>query len=1282
MPVALQNYIEQLRKSEKQRRRLYQTIVSLSLLVTFAVFWALKITGIGVAGEAFCGKDEHAHSQECSNPCPLEEHIHDESCYSNIYADLETEDDWEKPLKDIAKGPTVKENLILVAKSQLGYTESTLNFQVDAQGVRRGITRYGQWYGTPYGDWSATFASFCLYYAGARNVPMGAGPEALRISWETAGLFRSTSSGTPQAGNLLFLNKDTSTQGADAVAVITEVSSTTVTVIEGNLEDTVQTVEYLRNDPAIMGFGMVPNPDAVVTVTPAPNYASYCTLWLDGTDGGLGYLSGSPNTSNAARVGSVVRLPASWTSPSKYSYVLRGWYDVVNNRYYPAGGEMTVTGNTVLYADWVAATYDLGVFTAQVADTVSTNSFITTHMFDYNYLFNVQSADVNVSVTGSSHSETWNMVGSGNVDYGSTQTLNFIFVDNDGEGRLCIPGGRTDQNRYHDATTVTSGIYSSKLGDMLFNPDTAFDPKTGQGIMGKTYLGTGDHLFQLMSDPNDEHYGYYYYDSKKNAASYNQTNGRFYVYEYLSATSDSIGGAYSDFLPLNSPYANTNGKNTATYTFDGHSGEYQGVTHCRFDSKYDSGDYNSTGNVSADYAYGLRSDISFYLPNDPGQGGNKDLHGNDVQFQFSGDDDLWVLVDGVLVLDIGGIHQAVNGNINFSTGQITVNGVAQPGLAELGIGAGDHTLTILYLERGSSMSNCSIYFNLAPRFSLEMQKEDVLTQQLLNGTEFSVYLDHVCTVPAELWGSEDEYRQDLADGVLDQSRNTFVVKDGAASLWGLGSGNTYYIKETGPPAVEGYGLPKGVIRLTLDKEGVATYNIEVLPDAQGNQPSAGFTVHGAHIDEEIKKVYFVVTNAPESVVETTTVQVIKRWEDNKDHSEDYIRAYLTVTDPDGTVRRIREVTLSDENEWTYIWTGLPKYDYDALQKVQYGVVESYESGYYSTVREITEIVITKTQWAESLSFQNGKTYLLKTGNGYLSTLDGNADTGYKWVNEETAKTSPAALWTASTNGTTVKLTNGLGQTITFYYNGGNATDFFATSDPPNQQSRQEFSYSNRDGGLQIFYKQGSTNYYLTGSMNSSGKFGYSTNAYSSLLFTPICEITTTEVRQVEDWAYQITNTPLPSANETSVSVKKEWSVPAGYGEALYQEFVVTVRLFANGENTGRSVTLTLKNGWQDAFLGLPYKDEEGNVIVYTVDEVWEKDFWSTHYGEITVKNGSGGTPPTYSAVITNKYHPGGPVLPATGSFARLAYILCGSAILLGTLVYGIASRRKGERRVK
>ena len=1400
-----------------------------------------------VTGETELGCGEtasavHTHTDACyevADACVLEEHIHEASCYSNIDADLETEDDWEYSLRDVTEETSTARMLVSVARSQLGYTESTLNFEVDFHGIRRGITRYGQWYGNPYGDWSAMFVSFCLHYAGAADLPANAGPESMRLEWDEAGLYEPADTGVPQPGSLIFLRLDgyADAEQADvaseyindtattAVAIITDVNEDSITIIQGDWNDTVSERMVAIYDPAILGYGLVPecspfalktmatgdltylanslyytgnvnetftsgksfvlyvesdgayyalgsqpasgieqsvkaipimiendgsiytdigNPDSLlwnftqsdnnyiiqnvatgrylhpggdpgviysrdwsdavqnsgtggIKIVHPDNNHNYgiCyninlqqfevrsknnastlylgvteryTVWLDGTDGGLGHLTGSPNTAYNVQLGSTMELPTEWVSPDKYSYKLRGWYDVTNAKYYLPGAEMEITGNAVLYADWVASTYDIGAFNAKVADTVSTNSFITTHVFDYNYLINLHSVNAEATITATNHSETWSMVTSGTVNHGNQETLDFVFIDNETGGLLCMPNNRSNHNIYPGEGVVTPNIYSAALGEILFSTSNCFDPETGEGILGKTYLGTGDHLFQIMDDPANEHYGYYYYDSKHNAASYNQSNDRFYVYEYLEGTSDAIGSTNSDFLPLNSPYANLNGKTVGTYNYDGVDGEYAGVPHYRYDSKYNSGNYNSVNNVQTDYAYGMRTDIKFYLPNNPGSGGNKDLYGNDMQFQFSGDDDLWVLIDGQLVLDIGGIHGAEEGMIDFSTGQVTVQGNLQTSLMNLDITSGDHTLSILYLERGSSLSNCSIYFNLAPRYGLQIQKEDVLTQELLDGTQFTVYEDLACTNPAELWESEEAYNQGIV------SRSTFTVTNGIAELWGLGSGNTYYIKETAAPGAEGYGLTQGVIRLTIERAGLATYDVDVVADSAGNEPSKGYTVHGIEIDEETRTVYIVVTNAPETVTETTTVQVLKKWEDTISHSSDYITAYLTVTDPDGSVRRIREIVLSDENNWHYTWTNLPKYDYETMTEVEYGIEEAYESGYYSTVRKITEIELTTTEWAEATSFQNGESYILKNSNGYLSTTSA-SDTKLKWVDEATARNSSLALWKATISGGKYKFTNGAGHILTFYYGSGSSSRyFFATTNSENYQS---FSIRDAGSGLRFYLNRYNSNYYMGTLNTSNGRISTTTNQNSGMILTPMKKISTTDIQDVEDWAYQITNTPLAANNETSVTVNKVWDIPEGYDSNLYQEYAVTVRLLANGVNTGRTVTLNLKNNWQGSFLGLPYADESGNVISYSVEEAWEQEKWIARYGEVTASDGN---PPVYSVTITNNYHPGGPELPATGSLARLMYKLCGLLIMAGSLIWYYGQRRRYERR--
>ena len=1419
MKERAQFYIEQARARSKLRSGIHQVALAFSLLVILSVFWSLKLTGITIAGDAFCGKPEHIHSQKCSDNCAMTAHIHDRTCYSDIRADVEGAVDWRMSMLGWIPNGVTADDVVTIAQSQVGYQESVKNFQVDPLGVRRGITRYGQWYGNPYGDWSAMFVAFCLHHAGVETVPTNAGPQAMQLQWEKAGLYRPASYYTPRKGDVLFLAKNGS--AINAVAIITGFENGMISVIEGDLDRQVREANYSVNDRTVQGYGLLPDRSAPIVlpaagdagfakttaynqqlfndqncfvfyttvngqhyafdgggaavpinidsngnitanipdpsvllwtasgsnntytiqnlstgrymhaytadgggvtttsaytstlvstgsgirvrsnreyakldtasgqfvVTSTANQAaifylgvtSRYTFWLDGTSGGQGQLGGSDNKSFSVTGGSRFTLPTTWKSPVKYEQTLRGWYDVTNRKYYAPGDEVEVTGNAVFYADWVAATYDIGKYNAQVSDTVSTNAFITTHVFDYNYLFNVLSANPNITVNASSHTETWSMVQNGTVVHNGQESLEFVFVDYDGSSRLPDMSNRNDPNNYLGEGIVTPGIYTSELGQILFGTDNALDPATGQGVIGKTYLGTADHLFHLMTDPNDPHYGYYYYDSARNAAAFNQSDGRFYVYDYLCATTDSVnGGIMSDFLPFNSPYANTAGKTIPTYNYNGENGEYAGVPHYRYDAKYSEG----TNHVATNYAFGLRMDVSFYLSGVPGQldhngnTPNRDVYGNEMHFQFNGDDDVWVLVDGQLVLDIGGIHGIEGGDVNFSTGVVTVNGVVDQALSNVvkKIAAGEHTLTIMYLERGSSQSNAAFYFNLAPRFSLDIQKEDVLTQKLLDGAQFSVYTDAACTQPAKLYTSEQAYHMGEA------ARNTFTIQEGKTHMWGLASGNTYYIKETRGPDAEGYSCANGIIRLLLDKDGVATYYVDVIPDGSGNPVSNGFTVHNVRIDEQTQSAYIVITNAPDVVTETTTVQVYKQWEDELDHSGDYITAYLTVTDPDGTVRRIREITLSAENNWIYTWTNLPKYDYERMTKVQYGIVESYESGYYSTVRKVTEIVVGSTTWGEAMEFKNGQTYVLQTGNGCLSTTGAGSDTGYKWVDLETAKASPYALWTAHLSGNTMKLTNGAGQTITFYYGGGSPTDFYSSTGGESNNSKQYFRWSDAGtSGFRFYYDApNGRDYYMATSLNSAGKFNYSTSASGGMIFKPLTKITTEQIVEVQDWGYQILNTPLAKDNETSLEVTKHWDLANSGKVSDYEQAQVTIHLYANGVDTGRSVTLSLKNNWKATFQGLPYKDADGNVIHYTVVETWETDTWRPSYGPV---NTVAGKPPTYTTYVTNIHaSEGGPMLPGTGSAARMIFVLCGAGILLAALVYALISKHNRGRR--
>lgn len=990
-----------------------------------------------------------------------------------------------------------------------------------------------------------------------------------------------------------------------------------------------------------------------------------CTLWLDGTNGDIMSNRGSNNTSYSVMRGGTFTLPKEWATPSKYYYKLNGWVDIQTGNYYAPGDEITVMGNTVLYADWVANTYDIGQYNSHVVDTVSTNDFITTKVFDYNSLFNMLTSSVSVSVSNSSHSEAWSHVANGNVTYKNQPTLNFAFNDHDSSGKITNPNNLNAENTYTGGG-VYEGIYNTKLGDALFNEDTAINSETGEGIVGKHYLGEGDHLFQFETDPTDEYFGYYYYDAKKNATSYNQSEQRFYVYNYLERTSDSSketdGTQYSDFVPLNSPYENNPNKNITNYNYGGVNGEYRDVVHYQYDSRYTEND-SSESNIITNFWFGMSVEIDFYLPNVPGtlvdgEYGNKDVYGNDMHFEFAGDDDVWILIDDQVVLDIGGIHKAEGGDINFSTGTVT-NGNSIKQLTN--ITSGEHKLTIYYLERGSSMSNCAMYFNLAPRYLLTLQKEDVFTQKALDGAKFTIYTDAACTKGATVWSSKQAYLNKEA------SKSTFVIENGKLTAWGLGASNTYYIKETSPPTNGGYSSANGIIKLTLDKNGVASYAVEMLEqtDQYGNKIpiSNGFTVHGFKIDEEKQEAYLVVTNAQSWVTETTSIYVEKKWKDSKDHSYDYVTAYLNIIEGD-SVRQIREITLNQSNDWKYIWVNLPKYDQEG-KLINYSVSESYFPGYAPQIEKL-ETGIEADDWevVEAYNFVDGETYILKTNQGYISAKN-TTENILKYVDEKTAKESNLAKWTVSVNGNNITLKNGNGMYLNYHHNtywSGNR--YFNLSN-----LATNFMVKQSSTGLSIYYTSNGVAYYLTG-INTNGTGA--SNTSNQLLIQPMIK---SKAIKIDGLAYRITNIPLDQ--ETSLKVTKKWQHPTD-DSIYYEQEQVTVHLLANGLKIGRTVTLSLKNNWTDTFKGLPYKDSNGNVIVYTVIEGGDLYDWIPVYDPIDIKNGS---IPIYETSITNHYRWTGEVeLPATGGLGYPIFILIGSILVVGPFVYSFKMRKMHERR--
>ena len=124
----------------------------------------------------------HHHTDACYAPdytadpiCGLKEHHHTVNCLSDPLDGLEDESDWLDKTGTALTGMW-NEDLLTVAQGQLGYEQSEKNFKLDTDDgeTLRYYTRYGAWYGNPYGEWDVMFLSYCLNYA---NIPQSAIPQ-------------------------------------------------------------------------------------------------------------------------------------------------------------------------------------------------------------------------------------------------------------------------------------------------------------------------------------------------------------------------------------------------------------------------------------------------------------------------------------------------------------------------------------------------------------------------------------------------------------------------------------------------------------------------------------------------------------------------------------------------------------------------------------------------------------------------------------------------------------------------------------------------------------------------------------------------------------------------------------------------------------------------------------------------------------------------------------------------------------------------------------------------
>lgn len=422
------------------------------------------------------------------------------------------------------------------------------------------------------------------------------------------------------------------------------------------------------------------------------------------------------------------------------------------------------------------------------------------------------------------------------------------------------------------------GIVKSNLGydgypqlNLTIPSDTALTTKDGGQSLaylfdpeipadGKASYSNVKGLLQVDED------GYYYYDSDENYAVYYQADNSFVLYDHPGVKNNGGGENRGNFFPFNAATADP-------------------VT----------GLMNQAGSedASINHYFGVHMSTRFIQLN-----GGK-IGEDPVTYEFSGDDDVWVFIDGVLVADLGGIHDAASVKIDFSTGEIWINNKQEKTLGELLEGTAGpladntrHTLDFFYLERGNVDSNMVLKYNLVtqpesslikidqlgnpvPEAKFNLYAADNLSTAIATGTTDRegrfIFMDPENSTPLTIQELYDKYKDSK-----DDAGNNLIVKetDTPAGYRTIDQVGLYFCESIREEVLllsksiwdkGAYAMPKvtvsasGFIELlgTKGEEAISLENdplmFAVVYQKQGEddwRPVSGDPIHGWHVEPD------------------------------------------------------------------------------------------------------------------------------------------------------------------------------------------------------------------------------------------------------------------------------------------------------------------------------------------------------------------------------------------------------------------------------------------------
>ena len=368
-------------------------------------------------------------------------------------------------------------------------------------------------------------------------------------------------------------------------------------------------------------------------------------------------------------------------------------------------------------------------------------------------------------------------------------------------------------------------------GDQTYNQNSYTFTRDDRGL--------ANHLF--IKSVYDET-GYFHYSSAENYAYLADGATNFKVYQQVASP-------------------NVDPRNDQWYFYHGHFMPYNDID---MSKTYDTirygqdneTEYNSSNPRTYETVYGIKDDTSGHVDNNDKHNfftgmsmeadfaqleNGKDKNGNDVVYKFTGDDDMWVFIDGVRVLDLGGIHEALSGTINFATGEVNVNGDTSHDLYWFYQQAGKadsvkwkdgpnghkifadfttHTFNMFYMERGAGASNLDLHFNLP----------------VVKAGSFTVAKKLSEPAQTDYANVSFAYRAYLADGtVLKPGLSEFVgiTYEGTNTPVTMDSNGVFYLKpgEAATIQLANKDVSYYVEELGVDTEMYST--VDILEDATG-----------------------------------------------------------------------------------------------------------------------------------------------------------------------------------------------------------------------------------------------------------------------------------------------------------------------------------------------------------------------------------------------------------------------------------------------------------------